>query len=64
MPCQCGSATVGRESETPPSGCECATDSTGGCQCGSGSPTPPERESLERLVMELDKRVRKLEASR
>lgn len=43
--------------------CDCADASTEGCACGS-SPTPSDHEtSLERIVMELDKRVRRLEAS-
>ncbi len=61
MPCQCGSPTVATDAAVA-SGCECATDSTAGCQCGSGAPTPLGGASLERIVMELDKRVRKLEA--
>ena len=66
MPCQCSSATATSELDTPQSACECATapDSAGGCQCGVGAPTPSEGASLERVVMELDKRVRKLEAGR
>lgn len=64
MPCQCETATVGHESEMAHSGCECATDSTVGCQCGSGAPIPPQGASLERIVMDLDKRVRKLESNR
>jgi len=36
-----------------------------GCGCAGGVATPSDQESsLERVVMELDKRVRKLEASR
>ena len=62
MPCQCGTtATVASDADSTYSACECATESAGGCDCGSGA--PPD-SSLERVVMELDKRVRKLEADR
>ncbi len=64
MPCQCENATVANEAEKPHGGCQCATDSAEGCQCATGTPTPSEDASLERVVMELDKRVRKLEDSR
>lgn len=65
MPCQCGAtATVGSD-DTLSSSCECGTEGAGACECGGGSPTPSDHEkSLERVVMELDKRVRKLEATR
>jgi len=50
MPCQCGTTAVSEGTETA---------------YGSGVPTPSDVASnLERFVMELDKRVRKLEASR
>ncbi len=61
MPCQCGIPTVVSNTAVA-SGCECATDSTSACECGSGAPTSLEGASLERIVMELDKRVRRLEA--
>jgi hypothetical protein len=66
MPCQCGTtATVASDAEITSGTCECATQSAGGCECGSGTPPPPGREhSLERVVMDLDQRVRKLEANR
>ena len=66
MPCQCESpATVASHADTADRACECATESASGCECGSGAPTHSDRESsLERVVMDLDKRVRKLEASR
>ncbi len=66
MPCQCGTtANVATDADTiVDSGCGCATESTSTCGCGSGAPIPSDREnSLERVVMELDKRVRKLETS-
>jgi hypothetical protein len=66
MPCQCGT-TAGAASGADAiySGCECGTESAGACECGSGTPTPSDHQSsLERVVMELDRRVRKLEASR
>jgi hypothetical protein len=64
MPCQCGTTASGATSvDAEYSGCGCATES--GCDCGSGTPPPSDHEtSLERIVMELDKRVRRLEASR
>ena len=62
VPCQCQNPTVANQVNTPQSGCECGTESAGGCQCGTGAPTPAEGVSLERVVMELDRRVRKLEA--
>jgi hypothetical protein len=62
MPCQCGTtATVASDADITYSACECAAESEAGCECGTGA--PPD-SSLERLVMELDKRVRKLEANR
>ena len=66
MPCQCGTTAVApNEAETAHSGCDCGSGSGAGCDCGSGSPTPSDIASnLERYVMELDKRVRKLEANR
>ena len=67
MPCQCGTAAVagGTETETAHSGCDCGSGSVGGCDCGSGTPTPSDvSTNLERYVMELDTRVRKLEAGR
>ena len=67
MPCQCGTqATAENAADATFGGCACGTaDPDGGaCECGS-APTPSDRErSLERVVMELDKRVRKLKASR
>lgn len=59
-------AIAAGDADTKPGACECATDSPGGCECGSGGvPDPTDQaSSLERVVMELDKRVRKLEASR
>ncbi len=64
MPCQCGNTTVAKQPDAPPSGCDCATDSTERCQCATGTPTPSESASLERVVMDLEKRVLKLEAGR
>ncbi len=63
MPCQC--ATTATDPGAVLSTCDCDTESTGaGCGC-AGSPEPSDHEtSLERVVMELDKRLRKLEASR
>jgi hypothetical protein len=65
MPCQCG-ATAAAEGHADPTygGCECGTEGAGVCECGGGAPTPSDHErSIERVVMELDMRVRKLEAS-
>lgn len=64
MPCQCN-ATAALAPEGA-GACECgiAPDSAGACECGAGTPTPSDRgTSLERVVMELDKRVRALETS-
>ncbi len=45
--------------------CRCATGSDADCGCGTAAVASPDREmTLERIVMELDKRVRRLEASR
>jgi len=67
MPCQCGSTTAGA-SGVDSGSCECASGSPSeaGCGCGStASATPSDRdESLARVVMELDRRVRSLEALR
>ena len=66
MPCQCGTTAASDSGfDTAQGGCECGTGSDAGCECGSGSPTPSDiATNLERVVMELDKRVRKLEANR
>ncbi len=67
MPCQCAAtATDVTDPSAVLSACECETESTSaGCGCGGGGPEPSDYEtSLERVVMELDKRVRKLEATR
>lgn len=61
MPCLCNSAAnaPGVASES----CECASaDPVGACECGAGGGAPS-GSSLERVVMELDKRVRALESS-
>ena len=66
MPCQCGTTSdASNVAEGIQSGCGCETESGNGCGCGDG-PSPEARatSSLERVVMELDKRVRKLEGSR
>ncbi len=65
MPCQCSNPTIAAsDADTMQSACECATGASG-CECGSGVPAPSDQEtSLERVVMELDQRVRKLEAGR
>lgn len=61
MPCQCSTAQA---TDTTHEGCGCTTDPEGACDCGS-TPTPSDRErTLEQVVMELDKRVRRLEAAR
>ena len=66
MPCQCGSTVVAeREAAGLHGECACATGSEASCGCGNGGAEPSDHApSLERLVMELDKRVRRLEASR
>lgn len=65
MPCQCSNPTVASDADTAHGGCACSTESAGPCECGGGAPPPSDRDSsLERVVMELDKRVRKLEAGR
>jgi hypothetical protein len=65
MPCQCASAEA-HVRPTDSASCECASagDSAAACGCGSTeSPTASEVDSnLARVVMELDKRVRTLEA--
>ena len=64
MPCQCGQNAMLR-GETEYSECGCATDPEASCECGSGMPSARDRElALERVVMQLDKRVRALEGSR
>ena len=65
MPCQC-STTAFAEADTMTQGCACATESADGCGCADdGAPTPSDHaRSLERVVMDLDKRLRRLEAGR
>lgn len=65
MPCQCGTTvTAATDAETTYGGCECATETAAGCECGSAATHPGRESSLERIVMDLDKRVRRLEAGR
>ena len=67
MPCQCSTAAIAAsETDAMRGGCECGTESSEACGCGSdGTPTPSDAgRSLERVVMELDKRLRRLEATR
>ena len=65
MPCQCNTTAV-LAADTINASCECASAPESACECGgTGAPTPSDRStSLDRVVMELDKRVRSLEASR
>ncbi len=65
MPCQCNTTAV-LAADTINASCECASAPESTCGCGdTGAPTPSDRSSsLERVVMELDKRVRALEAPR
>ena len=60
MPCQCGvNAILTGESYTE---CACATDPKADCGCDSAGASLTDREiALERVVMQLDKRVRALE---
>ena len=66
MACQCGTtATAEHGADAAHSGCGCGTgaDPDGsGCECGT-TPAATEEASLARIVMELDKRVRRLESS-
>lgn len=62
MPCQCNS-TAAMAPEVASASCECASaEPAGACECGAAAGAP-RSDSLERLVMELDKRLRALEAS-
>ena len=63
MPCQCDSpATAGTDIDETQSSCGCQTESGSTCGCASG-PDPSDRaSSLERVVTDLDQRLRKLEA--
>lgn len=64
MPCQCNPAATA--SGVVSASCECASDDpVGACECGAagGGGGAPRSSSLERVVMELDKRVRALETS-
>ena len=59
MACQCGSAAGLDAGElTTQDGCGCDTNS--GCDCGTTAKSSRE-VSLERVVMDLDMRVRRLE---
>jgi hypothetical protein len=61
MPCSCGTAGGLDAGESTTAGCGCDTGSA--CDCGSPEAKTGGREvSLERVVMELDMRVRKLES--
>jgi hypothetical protein len=59
MPCQCGSHGLAERDAS--SGCGCATDPEGSCECGTAPQASDTERSLERIVMELDMRVRRLE---
>lgn len=63
MPCQCGTrGAAASESETALIGCQCGTESASACECGTSAVSQADRElRLERVVMELDQRLRKLE---
>ncbi len=63
MACQCGvNAIIAGEEHTE---CACATDPQANCQCASGALSTSDRElALERVVMQLDKRLRRLERAR
>lgn len=62
MPCQCNSAATALGVES--ASCECASENpVGACECGTAGGGAPRGSSLERVVMELDKRVRALETS-
>ncbi len=64
MPCQCGVTAI--LTGEPYTECACATDPNADCGCGTGggAPSPSDREiALERVVMELDKRLRRLETT-
>ena len=62
MACSCETAAGVDAGESTASGCGCDTNS--GCDCGEPSAKTDREVSLERVVMELDMRVRKLEAMR
>lgn len=62
MACSCGTAAGLDAGEATTSGCGCDTSS--GCDCGAPGAKSELEVSLERVVMELDMRVRKLEAVR
>lgn len=64
MPCQCGTTATADTEAGLHSGCDCGTESGARCECGSTPAASDHTASLERVVMELDKRVRKLEAGR
>ena len=61
MPCSCGVNAI--LTGEPYTECACATDPNADCTCGNGgAPSPSDRElALERVVMQLDKRLRALE---
>jgi hypothetical protein len=60
MPCSCGTAAGLDAGESTSAGCGCDTGSA--CDCGSPEAKSGREVSLERVVMELDMRVRKLES--
>lgn len=70
MPCQCATTeAVTGDPEVRSGGCGCGSGADahaeGGCGCAAGDrDASAEHRSLERVVMELDKRVRALEATR
>lgn len=63
MPCQC--ATIDPQTGAQQAGCDCGSGSTTGCDCGTTASAGTEtlEGNIERFVLELDKRVRKLEAN-
>ncbi len=63
MACQCGcSTTVPHEAVTTIAREE--ADASTGCACGCSSPPPVDQDrELERVVVELERRVQRLEAA-
>jgi len=65
MACQCSTTAATTETEGfgAPAGCGC--DTASGCDCGTDAPQAlSDRElKLERIVMDLDKRLRRVEST-
>ncbi len=65
MACQCSTTAATTEPEGFGASAGCGCDTASGCDCGTDAPQAlSDRElKLERIVMDLDKRLRRVEST-